>query len=107
MEQAPRRTVPRTRKVKREMENNFSQLEEKVLKAVRLIQDLKAENHQLQQTQLELQARYEALKEDRDRMNRELETSRQAAATLEQFEEKRRMIEEKVGGLLEKLEEIG
>lgn len=89
------------------MENNFAQLEEKVLKAVRLIQDLRAENQQLQQTQLELQARYEALKEDRDRMNRELETSRQAAATLEQFEEKRRLIEEKVGGLLEKLEEIG
>jgi chromosome segregation ATPase len=107
MEQAPRRGVPRTRKVKREMENNFAQLEEKVLKAVRLIQDLRAENQQLQQTQLELQARYEALKEDRDRMNHELETSRQAAATLEQFEEKRRLIEEKVGGLLEKLEEIG
>ncbi len=89
------------------MENNFSQLEERVLKAVRLIQDLRAENQQLQQSQLELQARYEALKEDRDRMNRELETSRQAAATLEQFEEKRRLIEEKVGGLLEKLEEIG
>lgn len=89
------------------MENNLSQLEEKVLKAVRLIQDLRAENQQLQQMQLELQARYEALKEDRDQMNRELETSRQAAATLEQFEEKRRLIEEKVGGLLEKLEEIG
>jgi predicted nucleic acid-binding Zn-ribbon protein len=89
------------------MENNLSQLEEKVLKAVRLIQDLRVENQQLQQSQLELQARYEALKEDRDRMNRELETSRQAAATLEQFEEKRRLIEEKVGGLLEKLEEIG
>jgi predicted nucleic acid-binding Zn-ribbon protein len=89
------------------MENNLSQLEEKVLKAVRLIQDLRTENQQLQQSQLELQARYEALKEDRDRMNRELETSRQAAATLEQFEEKRRLIEEKVGGLLEKLEEIG
>ena len=82
------------------MDNSIENLEEKVLKAVRLIKDLRAENSQLMQQR-------EVLEKDHQRMNRELEESRQAAATLECFEEKRRIIEEKVGGLLEKLEEIG
>ena len=102
-----REQSPQPGKVKGEMDNSFSQLEERVLKAVQLIQDLKAENRQLQQLKQELEARCENLQEDHDRMHHQLEEARQSAATLEQFEEKRRQIEEKVGGLLEKLEEIG
>jgi len=89
------------------MDNSIENLEEKVLKAVRLIKDLRAENSQLMQQREVLENQCEMLEEDHQRMNRELEESRQAAATLERFEEKRRIIEEKVGGLLEKLEEIG
>ena len=89
------------------MEGNLANLEEKILKAVRLIQDLRSENSQLDQQRKELESRYEDLKEDHHRLSRELEDARQAAATLEHFEEKRRIIEEKVGGLLEKLEQIG
>jgi 5'-deoxynucleotidase YfbR-like HD superfamily hydrolase len=93
--------------VHKAMENSFSILEEKVHKAVRLIQDLRAENSQLLQQNDELKGRYQALQEDNQRMSHELERSQAAAATIEQFEEKRRIIEEKVGGLLEKLEQIG
>jgi chaperonin cofactor prefoldin len=89
------------------MDDSISHLEEKVLQAVRLIKELRSENSQLQHQQEELQGQYEDLKEDNQRMNRELEEAKQAAASLERFEEKRRIIEEKVGGLLAKLEEIG
>jgi chaperonin cofactor prefoldin len=89
------------------MEDSITHLEEKVLKAVRLIKDLRVENANLQQQKQTVESQIEALKEDHQRMSRELEESRQTAARLERFEEKRRIIEEKVGGLLEKLEEIG
>ncbi|MFH1843333.1 MAG: cell division protein ZapB [bacterium] len=89
------------------MENNFSVLEEKVLRAVHLIQDLRAENAQLQQQNDEWKSRFEVLKEDNERISRELDERQINAASVEQFEEKRRIIEEKVGGLLEKLEQIG
>jgi outer membrane murein-binding lipoprotein Lpp len=89
------------------MEDNFSQLEEKVLHAVSLIKDLKAENSRLTKQRDALEEQMQAFKEERERMNRELDQARFEAATVERFEEKRRIIEEKVGGLLEKLEEIG
>ena len=85
----------------------FNHLEEKVIKAVRLIKELRDENSQLQVERNELENHCETLKEDNRKMSHELEEARMASATLEQFEEKRRVIEEKVGGLLDKLEEIG
>jgi hypothetical protein len=89
------------------METNFDHLEEKVLNAIRLIKELRAENSQLQQQRDELESLCETLKEDQQRMSRELEENRANATTLGRFEEKRRIIEEKVGGLLEKLEQVG
>ena len=59
--------------VERTMENNFSMLEEKVLRAVHLIQDLRAENAQLQKQNEEWKSRFEALKEDNERISRELD----------------------------------
>lgn len=89
------------------MDDSITHLEEKVLQAVRLIKELRSENSQLQLQQDELHNQCEELREDNQRMSRELEEARQTAASLERFEEKRRIIEEKVGGLLAKLEEIG
>jgi predicted nucleic acid-binding Zn-ribbon protein len=89
------------------MEDNFSLLEEKVLRAVRLIQDLRAENARLQQETEECRQRYESLQAEHGRVSEELTEQRAAAAKIERFEEKRREIEEKVGGLLEKLAQIG
>ena len=89
------------------MESNFSQLEEKVLQAVRLIQELRTENTELHKQRELLENQFESLKEDNQRISRELEQTRHRAASVEHFEEKRRIIEEKVGGVLEKLEEIG
>ncbi len=88
------------------MENNFAHLEEKVLKAVGLIQDLRVENTRLQERATELENRYAALQDEKERTDRQLEESRQESAAIEDFEEKRREIEEKVGGLLEKLDQI-
>ncbi len=89
------------------MEDNLGRLEEKVLKAVRLIQELRNENDRLQKQRSQLESEFAALHERSERMGRELEEARAAAATVESFEEHRRSIEEKVGGLLEKLDQIG
>ncbi len=87
--------------------SNFSHLEQKVAEAIELIKDLRSENSTLRQQREELQSRCETLETESVRMNRELEQTRQGAARSEHFEEKRREIEEKVGGLLEKLEALG
>ena len=49
------------------MEDNFSQLEEKVLHAVRLIQDLKAENSQLKQQRDAFEEKMEALRKEHNK----------------------------------------
>jgi len=88
-------------------DDSFSRLEEKVLKAVRMIQDLKTENVRLQQQREGLESEVAGMRREQERLSRELEAARQAAATVEQFEQSRRILEEKVGGLLEKLDQIG
>jgi FtsZ-binding cell division protein ZapB len=88
-------------------EDSFSRLEERVLKAVRMIQDLKTENTRLRQQREGLESEIAGMQREQERLARELETARHAAATVEQFEESRRILEEKVGGLLEKLDQIG
>ncbi len=88
-------------------DDSFSRLEEKVLRAVRMIQDLKTENTRLRQQREGLESEIVGLQQEQERLARELEDAHQAAATVERFEESRRIIEEKVGGLLEKLDQIG
>jgi hypothetical protein len=89
------------------MDDNLGRLEEKVLKAVRLIQELRSENDRLQRQRSQLESEFAALKERSERLGCDLEEARAAAANVESFEEHRRIIEEKVGGLLEKLDQIG
>jgi predicted nucleic acid-binding Zn-ribbon protein len=89
------------------MEDSLGRLEEKVLKAVRVIQELRGENDRLQHQRTQLEADFNALQERSERLTRDLEEARSAAATVASFEEQRRILEEKVGGLLEKLDQIG
>ena len=89
------------------MEQSLARLEETVLHAMGTIKDLRDENARLRSERDQLHERCEALAEDRVTLSRELEETRTVAASVERFEEKRRIIEEKVGGLLEKLEQIG
>ena len=89
------------------MEDNLGRLEEKVLKAVRLIQELRSENDRLQRQRTQLESEFAALHERSEQLGCDLEAARAVAATVENFEEHRRIIEEKVGGLLEKLDQIG
>ena len=89
------------------MDNNFANLEERVLKAVGLIQDLRTENSRLQKQASEWESRFVALEETNGDLERELADARQNSAVVEDFEQKRRVIDEKVGGLLEKLDQIG
>jgi hypothetical protein len=89
------------------METSFAHLEEKVVEAVNLIKSLRSEKDGLQNRCEELERRCEQLEAENARMEEELERSREAAVSVEQYEEKRRLIEEKVGGLLEKLEALG
>ena len=89
------------------MEDNLVRLEEKVLRAVRVIQELRSENDRLQLQRTQLEVEFNALRERSERLGRELDEVRTSAASVESFEEQRRILEEKVGGLLEKLDQIG
>jgi len=81
-------------------------LEEKVLHAVQRIQELKAENDELRRARSGLEEQLAELRDRANRTQRELDASREAAAALAQMEEKRKIIEEKVGGLLDKLDAL-
>ncbi len=89
------------------MESNLNILETKVLEAIKLIKDLRVENAGLK-TQLEdLEMRNLEFEDTNSKLNHQLDDVRQQAATVEVYEEKRKEIETKVGGLLEQLEALG
>lgn len=89
------------------MESNLNILETKVLEAVKLIKELRAENIRLQGRCEELEARSLDLEDQNGRLNHELDEARSNAVNVEVYEEKRKEIEIKVGGLLEQLEALG
>jgi FtsZ-binding cell division protein ZapB len=89
------------------MEGSLANLEEKVLTAVDLIRSLRADNERLRVERDAFAAKLEDVELNRNVLNGELAAARQSIADAETFEIKRRTIEEKVGGLLEKLEAIG
>ncbi len=87
-------------------DNSFELLEAKVMTAIRRIQELKVENEDLISRRDALERQVEALKDQVSRAEGELSETRQQAAVVARWEDKRRLIEEKVGGLLETLESI-
>ena len=89
------------------MERNLTILEEKVLAAVDLIKSLRADNARLRAERDDLAVRLDDVTEENVDLKRELGQVRHSVTDTEQFEVKRRAIEEKVGGLLEMLEGIG
>ncbi|MBD3221369.1 cell division protein ZapB [bacterium] len=89
------------------MEDHLSRLEVKVVEAIELIQTLREENRGLEGRCEELEHRLQDVAQERDRLRGQLEEASAAAAEVEQFEQKRRLIEQKVGNLLEKLEAMG
>jgi FtsZ-binding cell division protein ZapB len=94
------------RPTKHMQENSLNLLEEKVLHAVQRIQDLKAENEELIQSRSDLESQLTTMKDQYESAQRDLNTARDQAASAEQLENKRRIIEEKVGSLLDKLDAI-
>ena len=89
------------------MESNLNNLETKVLGAIKLIKELREENAGLK-TQLEdLEMRNLEFEEMNSKLNHQLDDVQQQAANVEVYEEKRKEIESKVGGLLEQLEALG
>ena len=89
------------------MDSNLNVLETKVLEAIDVIKGLRAENESLLERVSDLEAEMAELREANQRMNTELEESRANAGNLEIYEEKRKEIEDRVGGLLAKLEGLG
>lgn len=89
------------------MESNLNILEAKVLEAIKVIKELRGENERLSGRCEELEARIQELEDQNGRLNHELGEARASAADVEVYEEKRKEIEVKVGGLLEKLEALG
>ena len=89
------------------MDSNLNILEAKVLEAVALIKDLRAENGRLSLRCGELEAINVELEDASHRLKHELDEARQEAENVEVFEQKRKEIEDKVGDLLQKLEAMG
>ncbi len=89
------------------METKLGILEAKVVEAIGLIKELRAENLTLKNRCRDLQSAVSESEETVQKLTRELTQSRQAAVVTEDFEEKRKEIEDKVGALLEKLEALG
>jgi chromosome segregation ATPase len=89
------------------MDSNLNILEAKVLEAVSLIKDLRAENGRLSSRCGELEAINVELEDASRRLKHELDDARQEAENVEVFEQKRKEIEDKVGDLLQKLEAMG
>jgi len=96
------------------MDSNLNFLEAKVLEAIELIKELRAENQRLttRNSELEgqaaaLEARLGGLEEENTNLSDELAAASQLAGHAEVYEEKRKEIEDKVGGLLAKLEALG
>jgi len=89
------------------MESNLNILETKVLEAVALIKELRAENQRLGERCGELEALNAELEDASGRLKHELDEARQQADTVEVYEQKRKEIEDKVGNLLQKLEALG
>jgi len=89
------------------METKLGILEAKVNAAVGLIQDLRGENESLKDRCRTLQSSLAEAEETIGRLSSELETARSSLVVAEDFEVKRKEIEDKVGGLLDKLEALG
>ena len=89
------------------MDNNLNILEAKVLEAVALIKELRAENGRLSKRCGELGAHNAELEDAGHRLKHELDDARQKVENVEVFEQKRKEIEGKVGNLLQKLEAMG
>ena len=89
------------------MDDNLNLLENKVLEAVELIKDLRAENRRLTVRCEELAAQVGDLESGRARLAEELASASAVAGDVESYEEKRKEVEDRVGGLLQKLAALG
>jgi len=89
------------------MDDHLSRLETKVKETIDRLQALRRENADFVQRHASLEQKVEELQAERDRLQARLEEASAATAQVEEFEEQRRVIEEKVGSLLEKLEAMG
>ncbi|MEZ4389379.1 MAG: cell division protein ZapB [Candidatus Krumholzibacteriia bacterium] len=89
------------------MDDHLSRLETKVHETIERLQTLRRENAALEQRAADLEQSVNDLRQERDRLQTRLAETSAAAAQIEEYEEKRRIIEQKVGSLLEKLEAMG
>ncbi len=89
------------------MESNLNSLETKVLEAIKLIKELRTENTRLKDGVEDLEMRNLELEELNSKLNHQLNDAQQQAANVEVYEEKRKEIETRVGGLLDQLEALG
>jgi len=90
-----------------QVDSNLNILEAKVLEAVALIKDLRAENGRLSERCGELEAVNAELEDTTGRLKHELDEAHQQVGNVEVYEQKRKEIEDKVGDILQKLEALG
>ena len=87
------------------MDDQLAILESKVLETIEIIQGLRRENGELsarcaglEESLAELEGRLQEAAEERERLQRDLDEARESAAQVDQFEEKRRLVEEMSAG---------
>ena len=90
-----------------QVDSNLNILEAKILEAVALIKELRAENGRLSTRCGELEASNAELEDGTRRLKHALDEASQQAGNIEVYEQKRKEIEDKVGDLLQKLESMG
>jgi len=93
--------------VTRTMDDLLARLETKVLAAIAVIQGLRQDNRELESRCASLERELQELQGAQTLLRRQLDEAREVAAQVEFYEQKRLLIEAKVGGLLEKLEGVG
>lgn len=89
------------------MEAQLSRLESKIQETIERTAALQRDNTALERRNAELEAAVMELRSERDRLRSRLDEADSAAALLEEYQEKHRLVEAKVGNLLDKLEAMG
>jgi predicted nucleic acid-binding Zn-ribbon protein len=89
------------------VDSNLNILEAKVLEAVALIKELRAENGRLSDRCGTLEASATEFEDAKRQLEHELGEARRQVGAAEVYEQKRKEIEDKVGDLIRKLEAMG
>ncbi len=89
------------------MEEQLTRLENKILETIDRMQELRRDNERLGAKCATMQERLRAIESENEGLRQQVDAAREAASQFDDLEAKKRLIEQKVGGLIAKLEAMG